>query len=184
MDRSGTPVTSAVLAGVHARGGKSEEAPAPGAPPAAGQAPDDLSCPPVSIRAGASTYQVAAPGKHVVNISSLFGLMAVPGQSAYNAAKFGVRGFTEALRQEMLVAGHPVRVEALHGLLLGEERAEVVQVDRARVDLVDRRQEAVLVEDGRVLERRADEPRERREHQEDDVPHRAPWDWRVGTSSP
>jgi len=47
-------------------GGKSEEAPAPGAPPAAGEAPEDLSCPPVSIRAGASTYQVAAPGKQPV----------------------------------------------------------------------------------------------------------------------
>ena len=38
---------------------------------------------------------------HIVNISSLFGLLSVPGQSAYNAAKFAVRGFTEALRQEM-----------------------------------------------------------------------------------
>ena len=47
-------------------GGKSEEAPAPGAPPAAAEAPSDLSCPPVSIRAGASTYQVAAPGKQPV----------------------------------------------------------------------------------------------------------------------
>ena len=47
-------------------GGKSEEAPAPGAPPAAAEAPSDLSCPPVSIRAGASTYQVAAPGKQAV----------------------------------------------------------------------------------------------------------------------
>ena len=47
-------------------GGKSEEAPAPGAPPAAGQPPEDLSCPPVGIRAGASTYQVAAPGKQPV----------------------------------------------------------------------------------------------------------------------
>ncbi len=51
---------------------------------------------------------------HVVNISSLFGLMSVPGQSAYNAAKFGVRGFTEALRQEMLVNCHPVRVTCVH----------------------------------------------------------------------
>jgi hypothetical protein len=47
-------------------GGKSEEAPAPGAPPAAGEVPEDLSCPPVGIRAGASTYQVAAPGKQPV----------------------------------------------------------------------------------------------------------------------
>jgi NAD(P)-dependent dehydrogenase (short-subunit alcohol dehydrogenase family) len=51
---------------------------------------------------------------HVVNISSLFGLLAVPGQSAYNAAKFAVRGFTEALRQEMLVNGHPVHVTCVH----------------------------------------------------------------------
>jgi NADP-dependent 3-hydroxy acid dehydrogenase YdfG len=51
---------------------------------------------------------------HIINISSLFGLIAVPGQSAYNAAKFAVRGFTEALRQEMLVAEHPVRVTCVH----------------------------------------------------------------------
>jgi short-subunit dehydrogenase len=47
---------------------------------------------------------------HVVNLSSAFGLMAAPGYSAYNAAKFPVRGFTEALRQEMDSAGHPVKV--------------------------------------------------------------------------
>lgn len=38
---------------------------------------------------------------HLVNISSVFGLIGVPTQSAYNAAKFAVRGYTEALRQEM-----------------------------------------------------------------------------------
>jgi hypothetical protein len=46
-------------------GGKSEE-PASGAPPSAPQSESDLSCPPVSIRAGASTYAVAAPGKQAV----------------------------------------------------------------------------------------------------------------------
>jgi short-subunit dehydrogenase len=51
---------------------------------------------------------------HLVNISSLFGLMGMPGEAAYNAAKFGVRGFTEAVRMEMLVAGHPVRVSCVH----------------------------------------------------------------------
>jgi NAD(P)-dependent dehydrogenase (short-subunit alcohol dehydrogenase family) len=51
---------------------------------------------------------------HLVNISSVFGLFAVPGQSGYNAAKFAVRGFTEALRQEMLLAGHPVAVSCVH----------------------------------------------------------------------
>ena len=51
---------------------------------------------------------------HVVNISSLFGLIAMPGQTAYNSAKFAVRGFTEALRQEMLIAKHPVQVTCVH----------------------------------------------------------------------
>ncbi|MPY80671.1 MAG: SDR family NAD(P)-dependent oxidoreductase [Actinophytocola sp.] len=51
---------------------------------------------------------------HVVNVSSVFGLIAVPSQSAYNATKFAVRGFTEALRQEMRIAGHPVGVSCVH----------------------------------------------------------------------
>jgi len=38
---------------------------------------------------------------HVINTSSLFGLLAVPGTSAYHAAKFAVRGYTESLRQEL-----------------------------------------------------------------------------------
>lgn len=59
-------------------------------------------------------HVIASGDGHIVNISSLFGLIAVPGQSAYNAAKFAVRGFTEALRQEMLVARHPVKVTCVH----------------------------------------------------------------------
>jgi NAD(P)-dependent dehydrogenase (short-subunit alcohol dehydrogenase family) len=49
---------------------------------------------------------------HLVNLSSVFGLIAVPTQSAYNAAKFAVRGYTEALRQEM--AGTNVHVCCVH----------------------------------------------------------------------
>jgi NADP-dependent 3-hydroxy acid dehydrogenase YdfG len=59
-------------------------------------------------------HAIASGDGHIVNISSLFGLIAVPGQNAYNAAKFAVRGFTEALRQEMLVAKHPVKVTCVH----------------------------------------------------------------------
>jgi NADP-dependent 3-hydroxy acid dehydrogenase YdfG len=59
-------------------------------------------------------HVIASGDGHIINISSLFGLIAVPGQSAYNAAKFAVRGFTEALRQEMLVAKHPVKVTCVH----------------------------------------------------------------------
>jgi NAD(P)-dependent dehydrogenase (short-subunit alcohol dehydrogenase family) len=38
---------------------------------------------------------------HIVNMSSVFGLISVPSQSAYNAAKFAVRGFSDALRIEL-----------------------------------------------------------------------------------
>jgi NADP-dependent 3-hydroxy acid dehydrogenase YdfG len=59
-------------------------------------------------------YLIESGDGHVVNVSSLFGLFAVPGQAAYNAAKFAVRGFTEALRQEMAAARHPVKVTTVH----------------------------------------------------------------------
>lgn len=59
-------------------------------------------------------YLIASGDGALVNLSSLFGLLAVPGQSAYNAAKFAVRGFTESLRQEMLVNRLPVRVSCVH----------------------------------------------------------------------
>ncbi|MFM1723721.1 SDR family NAD(P)-dependent oxidoreductase [Rhodococcus sp. PAM 2766] len=57
---------------------------------------------------------IASGDGHIVNVSSLFGLLSIPGQSAYNAAKFAVRGFTESLRQEMLIAKHPVKVTCVH----------------------------------------------------------------------
>lgn len=38
---------------------------------------------------------------HLINISSVFGIIGVPTQSAYNAAKFAVRGYTESLRTEL-----------------------------------------------------------------------------------
>jgi NAD(P)-dependent dehydrogenase (short-subunit alcohol dehydrogenase family) len=59
-------------------------------------------------------HLIASGDGHVVNVSSLFGLLGIPGQTAYNSAKFAVRGFTEALRTEMLVADHPVGVTCVH----------------------------------------------------------------------
>ena len=51
---------------------------------------------------------------HLVNISSLFGLLSMPGQSAYNAAKYAVRGFSESLREELLIEGAPVTLTVVH----------------------------------------------------------------------
>ncbi len=59
-------------------------------------------------------HLIASGDGHIINVSSFFGIFSMPGQAAYNAAKFAVRGFTEALRQEMVLAGHPVKVTAVH----------------------------------------------------------------------
>jgi short-subunit dehydrogenase len=55
---------------------------------------------------------LSRPGSHLVNLSSLFGLIAPPTQVAYVTSKFGVRGFTEALRHEL--AGRGVGVTVVH----------------------------------------------------------------------
>jgi short-subunit dehydrogenase len=51
---------------------------------------------------------------HVINTSSLFGLMAVPTQGTYNASKFAVRGYTEALRMELEMEGACVSATCVH----------------------------------------------------------------------
>ena len=54
----------------------------------------------------------ANPGSHLVNVSSLFGLIAPAGQTAYSTSKFAIRGFTEALRHELVDDG--VGVTSVH----------------------------------------------------------------------
>src|SRR5207245_4011844 len=51
---------------------------------------------------------------HIANLSSLFGIIAPPGQTAYAASKFAVRGFSESLRHELRMAGSPVRLSVVH----------------------------------------------------------------------
>ena len=51
---------------------------------------------------------------HIVNVSSVFGLLSIPSQSAYNAAKFAVRGFTDALRIELEADGGRISCTTVH----------------------------------------------------------------------
>jgi NAD(P)-dependent dehydrogenase (short-subunit alcohol dehydrogenase family) len=51
---------------------------------------------------------------HAINISSVFGLAGIPSQSAYNSAKFAVRGFTESLRQELDMLDCGVSATSVH----------------------------------------------------------------------
>ena len=68
---------------------------------------------------------------HVVNISSLFGLLAMPTQSAYNASKFAVRGYTEALRMELELEGAPVSATCVHPGGVATNIAKAQRVDPA-----------------------------------------------------
>ncbi|MDV8022692.1 SDR family oxidoreductase [Rhodococcus sp. IEGM 1330] len=45
----------------------------------------------------------------IVNVSSAFGVVSAPGYSAYNSSKFAVRGFTEALNQELRLSSRTAR---------------------------------------------------------------------------
>lgn len=51
---------------------------------------------------------------HIVNISSVFGIIAAPTQAAYNASKFAVRGFTESLRLELELQRCGVSATSIH----------------------------------------------------------------------
>jgi NADP-dependent 3-hydroxy acid dehydrogenase YdfG len=85
-------------------------------------------------------HLIASGDGHVVNISSLFGLISVPGQSLYNATKYAVRGFSEALREEMLMTGHPVGVTVVHP---GGIKTAIARNSRA-VEQVDQQATAAL----------------------------------------
>jgi NAD(P)-dependent dehydrogenase (short-subunit alcohol dehydrogenase family) len=59
-------------------------------------------------------YLKEADEGHIVNISSVFGLMAIPTQSAYNMAKFAIKGFTECLRLELDIERCNVGATVVH----------------------------------------------------------------------
>src|SRR5437016_3233775 len=82
---------------------------------------------------------------HIVNLSSVFGLISVPSQSAYNAAKFGVRGFTDALRMELDMDKCGVSCTTVHP---GGIRTNIAR--NARID------ESALVVGGSVERARRD----------------------------
>ncbi|MDF2695661.1 MAG: alcohol dehydrogenase [Labilithrix sp.] len=84
-------------------------------------------------------YLRASGDGHVINTSSLFGLIAFPGQCSYNAAKFAVRGFTEALRIELEITGAPVSATCVHpgGIKTNIARASKVHPSMADLGIGD-----------------------------------------------
>jgi short-subunit dehydrogenase len=72
---------------------------------------------------------------HIVNLSSVFGLISVPSQSAYNAAKFAVRGFSDTLRMELEIEGAAVSVTTIHPGGIKTNIARNARIDASVHDL-------------------------------------------------
>lgn len=78
-------------------------------------------------------YLKASGAGHIVNTSSVFGLFSQPGMSGYNATKFAVRGFTEALRQELDLMQCGVSATCVHP---GGIRTGIAQSSRIASNMV------------------------------------------------
>ena len=85
---------------------------------------------------------VAGGRGHLVNVSSVFGLIGVPKQSAYNAAKFAVRGYTEAIQAELALSGTAVTA---HCVVPGGVRTAIAR--HARVGASEDAEHAAAVFD-------------------------------------
>ena len=80
---------------------------------------------------------------HIVNLSSIFGIIAPPGQTAYAAAKFAVRGFSESLRHELQMAASPVRLSVVHP---GGVATNIARNSRTGVGMTDNARRAQSIE--------------------------------------
>jgi NAD(P)-dependent dehydrogenase (short-subunit alcohol dehydrogenase family) len=74
---------------------------------------------------------------HIVNISSVFGLLGIPSQSAYNAAKFAVRGFTDALGMELEIDPCGVSATTIHPGGIKTNIARNARMDESVTALAD-----------------------------------------------
>lgn len=80
---------------------------------------------------------------HIVNLSSIFGIVAPPGQTAYASAKFAVRGFSEALRHELQMANSPVRLSVVHP---GGVATNIARNSRTGVGVTDNARRSQVIE--------------------------------------
>jgi short-subunit dehydrogenase len=83
------------------------------------------------------------PEAHIVNVSSIFGIIAPPGQSAYAAAKFAVRGFSESVRHELAMAESKVKLSVVHP---GGVSTSIARSSRTGVGVTDNARRAQMIE--------------------------------------
>jgi NAD(P)-dependent dehydrogenase (short-subunit alcohol dehydrogenase family) len=98
-------------------------------------------------------YLIESGDGHVVNISSLNGIMAQASMSAYCTTKFAVRGFTESLRAEMLSAGHPVQVTLVHpgGIKTNIATAAITEAERTGAEITDEQRQRAVAYNEKLL---------------------------------
>ena len=89
---------------------------------------------------------------HVVNTSSLFGLMAMPLNGSYNASKFAVRGYTEALRMELELGRAPVSATCVHPGGVRTRIARSARMDASTAMLLGRDAEQARAEFDKLLD--------------------------------
>ena len=104
-------------------------------------------------------HLIASGDGHVINISSLNGYFAQPQLGPYCTAKFGVRGFTEALRSEMIAAKAPVKVTVVHpgGVKTNIATAGEENAKELGVELTDAQRERVRVYNEKLLKMPAEQ---------------------------
>ena len=95
------------------------------------------------------------PAAHIVNVSSIFGIVAPPGNSAYCAAKFGVRGFSESLRHELV--GSNVTLTVVHP---GGIRTEIANSARLSQSVDPEEAKTATVEFNKLLKTSPEEAAE------------------------
>ena len=86
-------------------------------------------------------YLRASGDGHVINVSSVFGIIGVPTQGTYNATKFAVRGFTEALRQELEIQNAPVSATSVHPGGIKTNIANAARYDSSASEITGQSQE-------------------------------------------
>jgi NADP-dependent 3-hydroxy acid dehydrogenase YdfG len=87
-------------------------------------------------------HMLTRPEAAIVNVSSIFGIIALPTQSQYNAAKFAVRGFTESLRQE--VKNSNLKVSCVHP---GGIKTNIVVNGRMHASMIGEQSHAQQIEE-------------------------------------
>ena len=80
---------------------------------------------------------------HIVNLSSIFGIIAPPGQTAYASAKYAVRGFSESLRHELKMAKSQVKLSVVHP---GGVATSIARNSRTGAGVADKARRAQMIE--------------------------------------